>query len=475
MKPIKITGHAVLFLLLLLPGTAQPGPQAAEHTCAELVKTALLATHDLCDVTGRNQACYGHSSILALPSSPTALFEFEEAGDVTNVADIQTMRLSAMDEATEQWGVALLRLQSAAAEHNVTVLLFGDVEIENRVTGGEQTEIHVTASVLVRARESPDAKAAQVATFDPGETLVANGRLNDGSWVRVLLPDGASYGWVYGPLVISSGDDLMTLPVIDDTVADYGPMRAFYLRTGSDDALCEEAPDSGILIQTPEGVAHVSLLINEVNIEIGSTVYFQAVPGKKLTVNVVEGTAKVEAMGAKSEAKAGQRIEVPLETDAKPAGQPSPPTAYTMEEVKPLPVQLLEREIEVAEPDDGAADDETDDETVEPTAEPTEEVIPEPTAEVTAEPTEEVIPEPTAEVIPDPTVEVIGDPTAEASPEPTAEITVEPTEAITPELTEEITTEAPPVEITAEATRDISVELPVTTPIPTEELIPTPE
>ena len=47
----------------------------------------------------------------------------------------------------------------------------------------------------------------------------------------------------------------------------YNPMQAFYFQSGVD-AMCPAAPDSGMLIQTPEGVGEVTFLINEVDISL---------------------------------------------------------------------------------------------------------------------------------------------------------------------------------------------------------------
>ena len=61
----------------------------------------------------------------------TTLIEFDSPGDVTDVEAIRSLSLSALDETTGEWGIAMLRLLAnldPTQADDVTVLLFGDVE-----------------------------------------------------------------------------------------------------------------------------------------------------------------------------------------------------------------------------------------------------------------------------------------------------------------------------------------------------------
>jgi hypothetical protein len=98
----------------------------------------------------------------------------------------------------------------------------------------------------------------------------------------------------------------------DSKTADLHPMQAFYLHTGVGDAACDEAPESGLLVQTPEGVGEVSLTINEVKVQMGSTVFFQADPDTKgdMTVNTLEGAAYLNIGQQTQPVVAGTRLRV---------------------------------------------------------------------------------------------------------------------------------------------------------------------
>lgn len=259
---------APLLVLLLFAVTVS----AQAGTCPELVKTALAASDTLCAPTGRNQACYGHVDLSVVPHPTAADFTFQNAGDIEDVADIQSLKLEGMDENSQRWGVVLMRLQTNIPNilpgQNTTFLLFGDVEITSAVT--------------------------------------------------------------------EEGDNT--------------PMQAFVLRTGFQDTLCEEAPQSGLLVQTPKGVGQVTFNVNGVDVSMGSTAFFQAQAGRSMKVRTVEGATTLEAEGKMIPVIAGTESEVPMTEDMEPAGVPSDPEAYELEEIGYLPLESLEYEVEIADP-----------------------------------------------------------------------------------------------------------------------------
>jgi len=130
--------------------------------------------------------------------------------------------------------------------------------------------------------------------------------------------------------------------------SDLAPMQAFVFQSSTDDRLCDEAPDSGILIQTPEGVGEITFLVNEVTIELGSTAYLQAEPDADMTLSVVDGGASVSAQGVTVETLAGNQTVIPLDSDGLVDGPPSEPEPYDGAALLSLPVVLLSEEIEIA-------------------------------------------------------------------------------------------------------------------------------
>ncbi len=349
----KILGLSVLLVAFVIPLSAPHNIILSEgYTCPDIVVQAMTTTTEACDGAGRNQACYGHVQLAAQPQAGVNNFVFDQSGDVENVVDIQSLRLSAMDADLGVWGVALFRLQASLPESelkkNITLLMFGEVEVENLATSTPLADVTVQSLKSVNVRLLPSSEAVVVATAAPQATLLATGRNSDTSWLRVKLEDGRG-GWVFAPLVTST-DDLEALAVVEPSSVYYSPMQAFYFQSGVDDAACPEAPNSGLLIQTPEGVGKVTFLINEVDIQLGSTVFFEAEADGEMTVSVVEGAAIVTTDGVGYKAVAGTQIGVPMGKDLKPSGAPSKPRAYKMETVEALPVQYLPRAVEIAAP-----------------------------------------------------------------------------------------------------------------------------
>jgi quercetin dioxygenase-like cupin family protein len=259
-----LTGMIVGVTLLILAGSAL----AQAETCPEIVRAALDEASDACVAVGRNQICYGNVRLEGEPKAGVEDFMLAEPGDIVDAALVQTLRLSALDEAADTWGVALMSLQAnlpaTLPGQNVTFLLFGDVEI------------------------------------------------------RDLTEDEA------------------------DTKA---PLQAFYFKSGLKDAPCPEAPDSGVLIQTPAGEQRVEFRINEVDIALGSTAYVQAQPDGEMTASVLEGQAEVTAFGTTVTVPQGFRVTVPLDAAGNASGAPNEPEEFDPTTLSALPISLLPRSI----------------------------------------------------------------------------------------------------------------------------------
>jgi hypothetical protein len=134
---------------------------------------------------------------------------------------------------------------------------------------------------------------------------------------------------------------------VDETLK---PMQAFYFRSGIGDAPCAEAPDSGLLIQTPHGTDKVHLTVNGASLELGSTAYLQAQPSHDMIITVVEGAAIVTALDETRIVPAGGRVRVPLKPDLTPAGKPGEVEPYDVVRLQALPLLILPIKIQLAKP-----------------------------------------------------------------------------------------------------------------------------
>jgi Bacterial SH3 domain len=308
----------------------------AQADCPSIVNAALSAVDSACSSTGRNQACYGNIHLNATPQDGKTI-AFNQSGDIADVADLKTLQLSSMSVTDNSWGVALMRLQANLPDtvpgQNVTVLLFGNVEIDSALE--PSVELAMTAQRGVNVRLRPSTQASVLASLKAGQAVVADGRLKDSSWVRIKLDQGA--GWVAAGLLSTDGD-VNTLDVVEPTSGVFGPMQSFYFKSGVGDRPCAEAPDSGILIQTPKGAGRVTLQINDAEITFGSTVYLQAQPSGSMTVTVVEGLATVTAQGNSYPVPAGSYSTVQLDASGRAQGTPTFPQAYNLKSLQTLPL-----------------------------------------------------------------------------------------------------------------------------------------
>src|SRR5687767_6084973 len=118
-------------------------------TCPAMVQSALEVTQTLCATAGRNQVCYGNFLVTAEPQPGITDFRFERQGDIVSAESLQSLRLSAMDLDQGMWGVSLMRLQANLPDtlpgQNVTFVVFGDVEMVNRVSPSAHGVVSVTS------------------------------------------------------------------------------------------------------------------------------------------------------------------------------------------------------------------------------------------------------------------------------------------------------------------------------------------
>ncbi|MBI1280161.1 MAG: hypothetical protein GC179_18685 [Anaerolineaceae bacterium] len=350
MKYSRPTIWMVLAFLFVTPFAAY----LQDGECTTFVKQALAATDKACINTGRNEACYGHISLDAQPQSQDPAFKFNEVGDRVDVARVSRLRLSPMDVKSDVWGVALLKVQADIPNDmpnaNVSVLVFGDVELENAIPDPVFVDVVVAGPSNANIRRQPSNRGFVLSSLAPTTKVQAKGRSKDGAWLYIGLPGGKGNGWVRRSLMKST-DDLTKLKELDPSLTSYGPMQAFYLQNGKKQTSCQSVPNDGILIQTPEGVAQVQLWINEVKIKLGSTAFIQAQPENKvMTVTTLEGAAHVEALGVEQVAVAGTTVTVRVDENQKPIAPPSLPQAYNINEAQNLTAQSLDRPVTAAPP-----------------------------------------------------------------------------------------------------------------------------
>jgi len=336
--------HRLWLIVVALAALFASTAFAQPPDCPSSVDAALTASAQACANLGRNTVCYGNALLDAQGRTPD--FTFARVGDIADVTALQALRLTPLDTAANTWGIAVLNLQASLPDtvpgQNVTLVLLGDVGIEN-VVSAERLTVTATSSARLRSEPVAAGDTNVVSVAPSGTALEAHGRNAAGDWLRVTYNDpqqGVVIAWV-STQVLSGAADRMRLPEIGANDPLYTPMQAFTLKTGIGDRACAQAPDSGLLVQTPQGAASVRFTVNGVEVTLGSTAWLQT-DSATLRVAVVEGTGYVSADGTTQITPAGTFVSVPLSADgASPAGPPSTPQPYDAAELAALPIGII--------------------------------------------------------------------------------------------------------------------------------------
>lgn len=309
--------------------TALAVAQAPAEMCTTIVQAALEAADQACSSTGRNQVCYGNILGDAVPADGVTELNFADVGDIEQVQNIQSLHLSPLDEATQQWGVALMQLQANLPDtlpgQNVTFLLFGDVEIEEALD--DQVRVPAQALRATNIRLRPSVNSEVLGALPRGaEVLVTGKYLNSAGevWLRVKYEQYRTRtGWAYGNLFDIQFSEL---PDVSPDSLVLNPMQAFYFRTGIGRSTCAEAPTSGVVVQTPEGAGLVNFSVNGVDISLGSTAVLSSSESELLNVALLEGVGSVEIGGLARQLVPGAETRIERRASDSPNSEPVIPS-----------------------------------------------------------------------------------------------------------------------------------------------------
>lgn len=105
---------------------------AQSDTCPPLIYDSIVQTNDVCSATGRNQICYGSTSI-DVQIRDDADITFAQPGDLSSLTEVESIETSALDVINEEFGIALMQVQAnvpgAIPGQVVTFLLMGDASV----------------------------------------------------------------------------------------------------------------------------------------------------------------------------------------------------------------------------------------------------------------------------------------------------------------------------------------------------------
>ncbi len=286
--------HKISLIIAML--LAIFAPALAQDDCAVLFQEAVDTTQQVCADTGSNQVCYGNAPAAPDPR-PNVRLVWAEPGDIVDASALAGFSTEAFEPESGEWGIALAKVRANLPEDAVTLLAFGDVQVENASDAPSDyvlLSVAVAATTGVNVRAEPDESAALVNTLLTGEMVKTAGRTADSDWLWVIA--GGVSGWVSAPLM-RADYDVALLPVRDPAQTDiflYGTLQAFnFEMTTPGKRPCSTAPDGGILLQTPDTEREVTLITNNLELVTAGTVWLQIPAPAEVLVSVLEGSARV--------------------------------------------------------------------------------------------------------------------------------------------------------------------------------------
>ena len=252
-----LNGMLVISFLLAACGPSST-PPGSPLSAPPAYMAALSKALEVCDDVGVDQVCFGQGTITVEPQPNVRLEDFTQPGDTLGLANLTGLQLGAATS-TEDWGVAVMRLQAdfTEAEKYLTVIVIGETQLSN---------------------------------------------------IDISLED-------FPPLIKSGGEEETTQATPADDAVVLEPLQSFNFssRPLSDDPA---ASPNGLLMWTPLGDESASIIVNGAVVTLGSTALMQAQPGDQMTVAMFEGTTLVTtADGQSGIAEGGTQVSVPLGDD----------------------------------------------------------------------------------------------------------------------------------------------------------------
>ena len=320
---------------------------AAQDSCSPTQSAAMDAIQTSCADQPPNALCAGHPTVSTVSRSDSPASNLSAPGDRLASDDIDWFSVSSE---ANTWGMARLLFDAYAADdldsETAALLAFGDSAVVRREGQPPPPLVDLTVSATAGAnlRADADVAAAVIRTVPFRKPLKAIRRTADGSWIQVYAAP-EQVGWVSASVVTG---DIMSAPPLDqaaETVPLWQPWQRFDFRSGINDAVCESASESGILLQTPNTERGLRFWINGVDITLRGTAFLQAQVDLGLNLNALDGEATVAALGETITVPAGFGVSVALAQDAEgiiiPADAPGEVLAYDFQRMMRLPIEAL--------------------------------------------------------------------------------------------------------------------------------------
>lgn len=341
-KPIGIMMILFVLMMAVVAGVGQPtyapvNAQDGDAACGDLVRQAIREIGSSCRELGRNEACYGNTRVDA--DLTDATLAFDENGDIVGVTTLNRLVTQPANPDRGEWGIAVLDILADLPESgsdNVRLLMFGGVEVAPAAPAGIDPDqptcaLRNTRGQGVNLRVGPGLDFTIVDSLRPDQTTTAYGISTDGAWYRTAR------GWIAADFVADSCDEIDLLAIDDASEAYFAPLQAFTMQVGAGGS-CEDAPD-GLLIQAPTDQT-ANILINNVELRVGSTAIVTETEDGDLLIGNLEGDVTVTSNGNGQSLLPGQGTTVGQGAGNTDTTNPSDPFNLN-DAIDDLPPDLL--------------------------------------------------------------------------------------------------------------------------------------
>ncbi len=264
---------------------------AQGNTCPPIVFDSIVQTNDVCNSTGRNQVCYG-SVAIDVEAQTGADIVFVQPGDLSAVADIQSIETSPLDAGNDEFGIALMQVQAdvpgSLPGQVVTFLLMGDVSLSNISPDGQAPMQAFQFRTGIGAPSCEDVSYDSL-VIDSPDGLTVNFNVNGidvelaSTAILVGQPDNRL------DMLVVEGEGRVTANGETVTVTAGNWTQIPMDETGTEAAGAPEEPSPF----EPERIAHIpfDLLSNGQNVALGKPVTADAFLETDPPENVVNGRA----------------------------------------------------------------------------------------------------------------------------------------------------------------------------------------
>ncbi len=336
---MKKTGIAALTTIMYVLLAGAVSAQNTSVSCLALLRVALENARTNCTGLEANQICYGNAPVSAQPLPGIDNFQFAGPGAVEDVNGLQSIQVTTQDFTRSEFGIAWMNL-SPRTNTGALLMLFGDVAIATAVE--TLPTLPMTVNQPINVRVGPGSNEGLAGSLAAGAAVTATGRAAaaDGQeWIRIDFAEHASgMGWIVGWALDSEAERAALAEVRPGEII-LRPMESFTLRTGADDAPCQPATDSGLLMQSQPGQP-TSLTVNSAVVELNGTAFLQTID-RVLYVSNLAGEVNVAFDGVERVVPTGALTRFALGEDLLAFDRPVFPESYDYGVLERLPLAEL--------------------------------------------------------------------------------------------------------------------------------------